>query len=115
MAILLFSSPPHVDRGPVLLLGANSQVRFQKWLHNTCLLCQEDILALGLEIAAIGSHSLRKGAASELSSCPGAPPTVAVWLRAGWSLGNVAQRYIFQQPGGDQFVGRCASGINTSI
>ncbi|KAG9400139.1 hypothetical protein AC1031_022012 [Aphanomyces cochlioides] len=79
-----------------------------------CLVCEEDILSLGLEIAAIGSHSLRKGAASELSSNPGTPQTVAVWLRAGWSLGNVGNRYIFQQPGGDQFVGRCASGSDVN-
>ena len=37
--------------------------------------------------------------------------TVQVYLRAGWSLGNVQDRYIFAGPGGDQIVGRTVSGL----
>ncbi len=39
----------------------------------------------------------------------GGPTSVAIWLRAGWSLGPVQSRYIFQGQGGDQFVGRAAT------
>jgi hypothetical protein len=34
---------------------------------------------------------------------------VAVYLRAGWSLGNVQDRYIFSGAGSDQVVGRAES------
>ncbi|KAH9118909.1 hypothetical protein AeMF1_008156, partial [Aphanomyces euteiches] len=54
------------------------------------------------------------GAATELASSTGGPPTVAVWLRAGWSLGAVANRYLFQLPGGDQYVGRAATGLSVN-
>jgi hypothetical protein len=33
-------------------------------------------------------------------------------LRAGWSIGDVQQRYIFTTNGADQFVGRCAVGLD---
>ena len=36
---------------------------------------------------------------------------VNVYLRAGWSLGNVQDRYIFAGSGGDQIVGRAISGL----
>ena len=36
---------------------------------------------------------------------------VNVYLRAGWSLGNVQDRYIFAGAGGDQIVGRAAAGL----
>ncbi|OQR83456.1 hypothetical protein THRCLA_23146 [Thraustotheca clavata] len=58
---------------------------------------------LGNVGADVGSHSFRKGVASFLSSCSGGPQAVSVWLRAGWNLGAVQGRYIFQGSGGDQF------------
>jgi hypothetical protein len=36
---------------------------------------------------------------------------VQAYLRAGWSLGNVQDRYIFGGAGGDQLVGRAVSGL----
>jgi hypothetical protein len=39
---------------------------------------------------------------------------VQVYLRAGWSLGNVQDRYIFAGAGGDQLVGRAVSGLPTN-
>ena len=36
---------------------------------------------------------------------------VNVYLRAGWSLGNVQDRYIFAGAGGDQIVGRAAAEL----
>jgi hypothetical protein len=35
----------------------------------------------------------------------------AVFLRAGWSLGNTIDRYIFSGAGSDQIVGRSVSGL----
>jgi hypothetical protein len=39
---------------------------------------------------------------------------VQVYLRAGWKLGNVQDRYIFAGPGGDQIVGRAVAGLPTN-
>ena len=67
---------------------------------------------MGLIIDEIGTHSFRKGIATYLGGHPGGPNSVAVWLRAGWSLGSVQSRYIFESSGGDQFVGRAATGLD---
>ncbi|ETV96839.1 hypothetical protein H310_10128 [Aphanomyces invadans] len=40
---------------------------------------------------------------------------MSIWLRAGWRLGSVQGRYIYQSAGGDQFVGRAASGLNVNV
>ena len=55
-----------------------------------------------------------KGVATALANCPGGPSAINIWLRAGWSLGPVQSRYIFEGVGGDQFVGRAATGISSS-
>lgn len=39
------------------------------------------------------------------------PNAVQVYLRAGWSLGNVQDRYLFSGTGTDQLCGRCACGL----
>ena len=44
---------------------------------------------------------------------PGGPAAINIWLRAGWSLGSVQSRYIFEGAGGDQFVGIAATGLST--
>ena len=41
------------------------------------------------------------------------PPMAAICLRAGWSMGLVKDRYIHYEKAGDQFVGRCATGISS--
>ena len=65
---------------------------------------------LGAVIEDWGTHSNRKGVASYLLSMLFLS-AVNVYLRAGWSLGNVQDRYIFAGAGGDQIVGRAASGL----
>ena len=59
----------------------------------------------------IGTHSLRKGSVSYVLSLIGGPSVIQVFLRACWSLGNVLDRYIFADAGGDQFVGQAATGM----
>lgn len=66
---------------------------------------------MGLIIADIGTHSFRKGIATVLANKPGGHAAISIWLRAGWSLGSVQSRYIFEGAGGDQFVGRAATGL----
>ena len=62
----------------------------------------------------IGTHSTRKGAVSYVLSLLGGPNVIQVFLRCCWSLGNVQDRYIFLDSGGDQFVGRSAGGLPLS-
>ncbi|KAG4238173.1 hypothetical protein PC116_g13780 [Phytophthora cactorum] len=55
---------------------------------------------------------MRKGASTFCSSgSTTCPPSVAVHLRAGWSMGGVQDRYRRHDAAGDMFVGRTASGL----
>ena len=69
---------------------------------------------LGVNEGELGSHSTRKGAITLVSAgCTVSPPMAAICLRAGWSMGPVKDRYIHYEKAGDQFVGRCATGISS--
>lgn len=66
----------------------------------------------GIDSKNIGSYSLRKGAATYVSSGTTAPPSsVSVYLRGGWSLKSVQDRYLHEDACGDQLVGRIVSGL----
>jgi hypothetical protein len=92
--------------------SSSSESRFSQWLgvlikkHTA-----QFVNVFGIAADMMGSHSFRKGIASFLTSLPGGPNPICIFLRAGWSLGQVASRYIFQSPGGDQVVGRVACGL----
>ena len=61
---------------------------------------------------AIGTHSIRKGAATyACGGCTGGPSIVSVCLRCGWSLGNVMERYFRYESAGDQYLGRVMAGL----
>ena len=92
------------------MFGQNAQERFSTWVVQTCASKREQLAAMGLSVADVGTHSFRKGVSTALSNSPGGPQAVSVWLRAGWSLGSVQKRYIFAGAGGDQHVGRAAAG-----
>jgi len=36
---------------------------------------------------------------------------LSIWQRIGWSLGNVPQRYLYQSPGNDKYLGRIVAGL----
>jgi hypothetical protein len=65
-----------------------TESRFSKWLKSTCGSLCHDLLILGILIAEIGSHSFRKGISTFLSSLCSGPSAIAIYLRAGWSLGD---------------------------
>ena len=56
-------------------------------------------------------YYIRKGVTSYVLSFPGGPSSVSVFLRAGWSLGNVQQRYVFEGDGSDEYLGRTITGL----
>ena len=64
---------------------------------------------MGMLIVDLGTHSIRKGVSTFLS---GIPTAISIYLRAGWSLGNVQNRYILDGGGGDQLCGRAATGLD---
>ncbi len=66
----------------------------------------------GLQPSDFGAHSLRKGCATYVTSgSTGGPSIVAVCQRAGWTMGNVLDRYLKFDLSGDAFVGRVAAGL----
>ena len=90
-----------------LFEGPDQEERYCKVLATVLASIPESLQGiLGARRDDIGSHSCRKGAASYVLSLPGGPTSVSVYLRAGWSLGNVKDRYIHEGQGADQLCGR---------
>jgi hypothetical protein len=67
---------------------------------------------MGYEVTDFGTHSFRKGVASYCAGYIGGPSIIAIFLRAGWSLGQVQDRYLTYSDGGDQLCGRVAAGLD---
>lgn len=67
---------------------------------------------LGLKVEDFGTHSFRKGVATYTAGFIGGPSIISIFLRAGWSLGQVQDRYLTYADGGDQFCGRVACGLS---
>ena len=98
-----------------LFEGTFCDDKFGDWLSGVLVaLSPSQLATLALSIKDIGSHSIRKGVASFISNIPGGASMVSIFLRVGWSLGNVPQRYLFAGEGGDNLVGRLACGLNMS-
>jgi hypothetical protein len=92
--------------------GAHSESRYSEVLSRAIAsLSESELPRLGGERKQLGTHSVRKGAASYCAGMINGPSTVQVFLRAGWSLGNVQDRYLFAGAGGDQLTGRVLSGL----
>lgn len=112
MAIFLFCACQRRGEAKKTLFGTDAcETRFSKWLRGICLGFALDLLNMGITAIEIGTHSFRKGVASFLSGLPGGPGPIAIYLRAGWSLGPVQSRYILDGHGNDQVCGRAATGL----
>ena len=95
------ASPPNYR----IFDGAHSESRFSEVLGRAIAsLSEGDLSRLGGGKKQLGTHSVRKGAASYCAGMINGPSTVQVFLRAGWSLGNVQDRYLFAGAGGDQLI-----------
>jgi hypothetical protein len=81
--------------------GPNNGARFSDSLQRIIAsVPSPNVHLLGGEKKQLGTHSVRKGAASYCAGMISGPSTVQVFLRAGWSLGNVQDRYLFAGAGG---------------
>ena len=113
LGVLLFCKPFREHGGlQQVFEGNRSECRFSEIL--SCILAdlsEASKLLLGANIQDLGTHSGRKGSSSFALSMIGGPTPVQVFLRAGWSLGNVPDRYLFSGEGGDQLSGRCVCGL----
>lgn len=99
--------------GYALFDGPCPEAVFSNILHRELdNMTTEELAVLGGETPEdIGTHSIRKGAASFCCGMVGGPNAVQVYLRAGWSLGKVQDCYLFDCEGGDQLCGRAVSGL----
>jgi len=94
--------------------GKNSENRFSELLGRVIASFKDDnslIHALGAEKNQLGTHSIRKGAVSYCNGMMSGPSMTQIFLRAGWSPGNVQDRYLFAAAGGDQLTGRTIAGL----
>ena len=118
LALGIYWSCFQFDDGCDLLFPGGKQYdRFRKVLVS--VLDDPSVVAelerRGIDPDEIGTHSLRKGAATYCSSGSTAcPPSSAVHLRAGWSMGGVQNTYIRYESAGDMYVGRTVSGLPIS-
>ena len=95
-----------------LFSGRNQYDRFCKGLKQVIDINSEEFSLLGISVSNIGAHSCRKGSATYCSSGSTAcPPSAAVNIRAGWTLGGVEDTYKRYEAAGDQYVGRVTSGL----
>ncbi len=104
LGVCILSRPYRPDGvHPALFEGTDQEDRYGKILSSVLQNLPESLLSsLGAKRTEIGTHSARKGAPTFALSMPGGPSPVSVFLRAGWSLGNVKDRYIFEGEGSDQ-------------
>jgi hypothetical protein len=98
--------PQNTDR-EILFVGKAYEV-FSRWLNQALKM----LPSLGYDIDDFGTHSFRKGIATHCCGFIGGPSVVAIYLRAGWSLGPVQDRYILSSEGGDHLCGRIACGLD---
>ena len=112
MAILFFGGGwQRIGAKHLLFRGTATEGRFSKWLKGIMRTSVESMITMGTVAFDIGTHSFRKGVATFVAGSVGGPSPISIFLRAGWSLGIVTSRYIFTGQGGDQFVGRAATGL----
>ena len=95
-----------------LFPGANQKERYIRSFNHFLRTNHQDLLGKGVNTENVGTHSIRKGAVTYVQcGSTEAPPSAAVRLRAGWSLGSVQERYIFEERAADQYIGRLAAGL----
>ena len=91
--------------------AGDAEERYNSWLQNVLKEGAAEFQEYFADITRIASHSLRKGAAVFAASAPGGPDGMSIFLRAGWSIGQVVQRYLLLGDGKDNFLGRFLVGL----
>lgn len=114
MGIKLLSES-HTKPSPAMLFpGGSANKNFCTWLYQLIKNPQSgfDLSNLGSNPDDIGTHSIRKGAATYVCGLTEGPQSDTIKLRMDHTLGKVDDMYLYIQSGADKLVGRCASGLN---
>lgn len=97
-----------------LFPGSNQYERFRKTLTRFLGydIVTPELARRAIDAENLGSHSMRKGAATYCSSgSTSCPSSAAIHLRAGWALGGVQDTYLRYESAGDMYVGRTVAGL----
>lgn len=96
LAVFIFCMGFRRTGSNCMLFGeiASSESKFSRWLNAACIDKANDLLVMGIIIANIGTHSFRKGIATFVAGVS-FTSVIAIYLRAGWSLGRVQSRYVY--------------------
>ena len=97
IAAMVFSRGHRANGGLQQLFdGTHSEKRFSQIMSTVVdSLTDGEVGILGARKEDIGTHSTRKGAPTYCLGITEGPSPIQVFLRAGWSLGNVQDRYLF--------------------
>ena len=91
------------------------QYRRYSYLLKKIIEDKKEHLANYVSVENLGSHSIRKGAASYCSSGITVPPSVlSICLRAGWKISCAKELCLEYENYGDQFMSRLVCGLNSS-
>ncbi|KAL7578468.1 hypothetical protein ACA910_011537 [Epithemia clementina (nom. ined.)] len=90
-----------------LFPGRNQYQHFSTILRRVLLKHEEEVSLMGMDTSDLGTHSIRKGAITNMSSLPSGPSVAAICIRADWMLGNVKDIYMRYISAGNQLVVRC--------
>ena len=109
----IMASPTILNGGVQLFEGRSQYERFNATFRGIVSSPEhrEEFASLGITPGDFGTHSIRKGAATHVSTgSTASPPIASICLRANWAMPGVLSRYIKFENAGDQFVGKCVSG-----
>ena len=113
LARYLFTYPQLLNEDASLFQGTSQYNRYSKLFLQVVTDNKTELQALGVEDGDLGTHSCRKGVATMVAAgCTVSPPIVSICVRAGWVMGGVKDRYLKRESAGDQYVGRCAAGLD---
>lgn len=95
--------------------SSTSDNSFSLWIRKTAdKLAEDPEILLSVPADRIGTHSLRKGAATYVKGLNDGPNSDSIKLRMEHKLGGCDYRYIFRGAGDDMLVGRSVSGMDTT-
>ena len=93
LARYIVSNPTILSGKSNLFEGESQYERFNKILSEVVNENSEKFAALGVTSEDFGTHSIRKGAATFVSTgCTVSPPMASICIRANWTLGGVKDR-----------------------
>ena len=113
LARYLFTYPQLLNENASLFQGKSQYNRYAKLFLQMISDNKAELQTLGVEEGDLGTHSCCKGVGTMVAAgCTVSPPIVSICVRAGWVMGGVKDRYLKRESAGDQYVGRCAAGLD---